>query len=174
MSPAKLHSLHAPPAPVAASSSFGSPSPDNSNGIDPSSKLSYMNSGSTAAADSGANDTRPTTAQSYTSHNLDSTAMDEAAGIQRSTSRASNQGGDVPISRGNTLKKKSSLSRKSSLKRSGSRKSVAAGSIKGVNFHDGAELDEKDFNSAFSTPIPTQSSPTDILANRFQGKCNAY
>ena len=56
-----------------------------------------------------------------------------------------------------------------SLKRSSSRKSLAAGSIKSVGGRSvGGGNETEDFNSAFHTPIPTQGSPTDILANRFQ------
>lgn len=87
--------------------------------------------------------------------------------IHRSASSASaHQGGS--LSRNSTLKKKGSLSRKSSLKRSGSRKSLRAGSIKGVNIHDEG-VDPPHHNSVFYTPIPTSGAPTDILANRFQG-----
>jgi hypothetical protein len=69
------------------------------------------------------------------------------------------------LSRGGTLKKKASVSRKSSIGRSGSRRSLAAGSIAGA----GTPGAHDDYNSALSTPIPTHGSPTDILANRFQG-----
>ena len=98
----------------------------------------------------------------------------QGTAINRSASSAStavahgqtnNQG--IP-SRNNTLKKKSSMRRSTgatgSLKRSGSRKSLTAGSIRGV----GGGNETEDFNSAFYTPVPTQGSPTDILANRFQ------
>lgn len=72
---------------------------------------------------------------------------------------------NVAPSRSGTLKKKSSVSRKSSLRRSNSRKSMNAGTSKGVGFaNDGAE-----YNSALYTPIPTTGTPTDILADRFQG-----
>lgn len=60
------------------------------------------------------------------------------------------------------------MSRKSSLKRSGSRKSLKAGSIKGVSTADRTE--DREYNSAFYTPIPTHGTPTDVLANRFQGR----
>lgn len=93
--------------------------------------------------------------------------------LNRSASSAStayNRDAVTP-SRSGTLKKKSSISRKSSLKRSGSRKSMTAGSIKGVGFAgDAAGFDPEDYNSALFTPIPTTGSPTEILANRFQGK----
>ncbi|KAI9666503.1 MAG: hypothetical protein M1821_004439 [Bathelium mastoideum] len=88
-------------------------------------------------------------------------AGEDAAGIQRSASRASNTG--TP-SRSGTLKKKNSVKRVSSLKRSGSRRSMKAGSIKGF----GDSTSDNDFNSVFHTPIPTSGTPTDILANRFQ------
>lgn len=84
----------------------------------------------------------------------------------KSTSSTLNQSGT--LSRGNTLKKKASLSRKSSLKRSGSRRSLYAGSIKGVPAQDEAADPGSEY-SAFYTPVPTSGSPTDILANRFQG-----
>ncbi|KAI9697848.1 MAG: hypothetical protein M1820_007635 [Bogoriella megaspora] len=86
------------------------------------------------------------------------------AGIRRSDSRASGTAMGTP-SRSGTLKKKNSVKRASSLKRSGSRRSVKAGSIKGLG--DGTAIDS-DFNSVFHTPIPTSGTPTDILANRFQ------
>jgi hypothetical protein len=92
----------------------------------------------------------------------------DGEGLHRSTSAASstlNQGGSV--SRSGTLKKKGSLSRKSSLKRSGSKRSLRAGSIKGVSMDDSDSPDN--FNSVFYTPVPTSGSPTEILANRFQG-----
>lgn len=89
------------------------------------------------------------------------------AGINRSASNASTavygQANQGTPSRSNTLKKKASI------RRSGSRKSLAAGSIRSVGGKSvGGGNETEDFNSAFHTPIPTQGSPTDILANRFQ------
>ncbi|KAF2086267.1 hypothetical protein K490DRAFT_9322, partial [Saccharata proteae CBS 121410] len=84
---------------------------------------------------------------------------------QRSASRASNVG--ATPSRTGTLKKKDSVKRKSSLKRSGSRRSTRAGSIKGVTMTTDYN-DPANEQSVYYTPIPTQGSPTDILANRFQ------
>nr|POE96979.1 phosphatidylinositol 4,5-bisphosphate-binding protein slm1 [Quercus suber] len=84
--------------------------------------------------------------------------------VNRSASTASTAVHASTPSRSNTLRKKTSMRRTGSMKRSNSRKSLAAGSIKGVNTAE----HEKDFNSAFSTPIPTQGAPTEILANRFQ------
>ncbi|KAL9096456.1 MAG: hypothetical protein Q9165_001453 [Trypethelium subeluteriae] len=88
-------------------------------------------------------------------------AGEDATGVQRSASRASNMG--TP-SRSGTLKKKNSVKRASSIKRSGSRRSMKAGSIKGFGDNAG----DNDFNSVFHTPIPTSGTPTDVLANRFQ------
>lgn len=100
------------------------------------------------------------------SRNGSSVADDGVAGINRSHSTASTA---VPAaaqtpSRNNTLRKKSSMRRTDSLKRSSSKRSLKAGSISGV----GGANTSKEYNSAFSTPIPTQGSPTEILANRFQ------
>jgi hypothetical protein len=88
----------------------------------------------------------------------------ESAGLRRSASTASV--GSVP-GRSNTLRKQKSISRKSSLKRSSSKRSVRAGSIGGITYDDTSKVD---FNSVFYTPVPTSGSPTEILANRFQGK----
>lgn len=107
-----------------------------------------------------------------------SSVMDlERAGLQRTASTASSSagvgsGGAVGggLSRGNTLQKKGSIKRKSSLKRSSSRRSIHAGSLKGVSM-DGEGTTDRSTNSVFYTPIPTSGSPTDILTNRFQGEC---
>ena len=73
-------------------------------------------------------------------------------------------------SRGGTLKKRPSLSRKNSLKRNGSRKGSRPASVKSLTFADDVGGMGSEMNSAFFTPVPTTGSPTDILANRFQGK----
>lgn len=73
-------------------------------------------------------------------------------------------------SRGGTLKKRQSLSRKNSLKRSGSRRDSRPGSVKGLTFADDVAGNGSEMNSAFFTPVPTTGSPTEILANRFQGR----
>jgi hypothetical protein len=80
--------------------------------------------------------------------------------IRRSSSSAS-------ISRSNTLRKQKSLSRRSSLRRSNSKRSIRAGSIGGITYDDTTGVDKR---SVYYTPIPTSGSPTDILANRFQGQ----
>jgi hypothetical protein len=90
---------------------------------------------------------------------------------QRSASRASrasttlNQG-STP-SRSGTLKKKGSVKRSASLKRSGSRKSMHAGSIRGVTIDDQERGYDRE-DSVFYTPVPTKGSPTEVLAERFQ------
>lgn len=92
-----------------------------------------------------------------------SSTADES-GIKRSTSTASTAVHNSLPSRGGTLKKKGSVRRTGSLKRSSSRRSLKAGSIKGLVFDD----EGHDASSIFYTPIPTSGSPTEILADRFQ------
>ncbi|KAF3053493.1 hypothetical protein E8E11_010566 [Didymella keratinophila] len=92
---------------------------------------------------------------------------------QRSASRASSTVRDSTLNQGSTpsrsgtLKKKSSVKRSGSLKRSGSRKSLHAGSIRGVTIDDQEHGYDRE-DSVFYTPVPTKGSPTDILADRFQ------
>lgn len=90
-----------------------------------------------------------------------------SAGLQRSESQMSHH--SLGPSRGGTLKKKPSLSKKGSLKRSSSRKSLRAGSVRSLHLGE-KKYGGEDVNSAFYVPIPTGGSPTDELANRFQGK----
>lgn len=94
----------------------------------------------------------------------DGSVLDDSQAMNRSASSASTAVPATAPSRSGTLKKRTSVSRKTSLKRSGSRKSLRSGGIKGVG------RQPAEFNSALYTPIPTQGSPTEILANRFQGK----
>jgi hypothetical protein len=96
-----------------------------------------------------------------------STGYLEDTGMRRTTSTTSlgNQAGTP--SRSNTLRKQRSLSRNASLKRSSSRRSARAGSIGGITYNDTSGVDR---NSVFHTPVPTSGSPTEILANRFQGE----
>lgn len=75
--------------------------------------------------------------------------------------------GDGSLSRGNTLKKKASLRRNGSLKRSSSRRSMKAGSVRSLALQSTTDQDE--IQSAFYCPVPTTGSPTEVLANRFQG-----
>lgn len=86
---------------------------------------------------------------------------------QRSSSRASTLNQGSAPSRSGTLKKKGSVKRTGSLKRSGSRRSLHAGSIRGVAIDDQEQGYERE-QSIFYTPVPTKGSPTDILAERFQ------
>jgi hypothetical protein len=80
--------------------------------------------------------------------------------LQRTPSAAS-------LGRGNTLKRKKSLSRRSSLRRSSSKRSVRAGSLGGITYDDTSGID---FKSVYYSPVPTAGSPTEVLANRFQGE----
>lgn len=97
----------------------------------------------------------------------------EGAGLHRTASSASTPGygASQAPGRSNTLKKKGSVGagivRRGSLKRSNSRRSIHAGSIKGVAVTD--DVKGGDESSVFYTPVPTTGTPTEILANRFQG-----
>jgi gas vesicle protein len=110
----------------------------------------------------GASDFADEAPLSQSSHGYGELGNNNDGNFKRSASSASTTVGGG-VSRSNTLKKRSSVRRTGSLKRSGSRKSLRAGSIKGFG-----GLDSDDFNSAFHTPIPTNGSPTEALANRFQ------
>lgn len=98
----------------------------------------------------------------------ESTAFEESD-THHATSTMS-QSHTLAPSRGGTLKKRQSLSRKNSLKRSGSRKNDRPGSVKSLTSADDVGGQVSEMNSAFFTPVPTSGSPTDILANRFQGR----
>lgn len=98
----------------------------------------------------------------------DTAAMD----VRRPTS-AMSQSNTLTPSRGGTLKKKQSLSRKGSLKRSTSMRSIGAGDARSLRLADRekrADAADDEMNSAFFVPVPTHGNPTDILANRFQGR----
>lgn len=95
---------------------------------------------------------------------------DHSANMQRPSSYHAGYDEDhisLP-SRGNTLKKKSSLRRNASLGRSGSRRSMKAGSVRSLALQSTSDPDEA--NSAFYCPVPTSGSPTEVLANRFNGE----
>ncbi len=95
---------------------------------------------------------------------------DAASGLQRSNSQMSQSATAVP-SRGGTLKKKASMKRMGSLKRSGSKKSSYAGSVRSMRLGEREKYDPgEEHNSAFYCPVPITGSPTDLLADRFQGK----
>ncbi|KAG2418085.1 hypothetical protein HFD88_001185 [Aspergillus terreus] len=95
-----------------------------------------------------------------------------AIGIPRSASQLSHSRSATPTrSATGTLKKKNSLSRKGSLRRSGSRRSMRAGSVRSLALGDREKYrvdGADDQHSAFYIPIPTDGSPTEVLANRFQ------
>jgi hypothetical protein len=96
--------------------------------------------------------------------------------MNRSSSAHSYRSGDdghlqqqqEKLSRGNTLKKKSSMRRQASLGRSGSRRSAKAGSVRSLALNSASDPDEA--NSAFYCPVPTTGNPTEVLTNRFQCK----
>ncbi|KAF1934806.1 hypothetical protein EJ02DRAFT_460904 [Clathrospora elynae] len=96
-----------------------------------------------------------------------SSVLEAGDGPQRSSSRASTLNQGTTPSRSGTLKKKGSVKRTGSLKRSGSRKSVHAGSIRGVAIGDQEHGYDRE-DSVFYTPVPTKGTPTEILADRFQ------
>lgn len=93
--------------------------------------------------------------------------------LRRSSSQMS-QSHTVMPSRGGTLKKKASLRKTGSIKRSSSRRSSRAGSVRSLALGEKEKYGEGgEFNSAFYTPVPTVGTPTDVLANRFQGTSTA-
>lgn len=87
---------------------------------------------------------------------------------QRTPSTASTLNQGAAPARSGTLKKKGSVRRTGSLKRSGSKRSLHAGSIRGVDIENDDHVSSKS-NSVFYTPVPTSGNPTEQLANRFQG-----
>lgn len=89
--------------------------------------------------------------------------------LQRADSTMS-QSHTLTPSRGGTLKKRQSLSRKNSLNRNTSKKGSRPSSVKSLKFADDVGGHGSEMNSAFFTPVPTSGSPTEALANRFQGK----
>jgi hypothetical protein len=90
--------------------------------------------------------------------------------IIRSNSTMS-QSNTLTPSRGGTLKKRQSLKKSGSLKRSNSRKSLRPGSVTSLVLEREKHPEGKDeMYSAFFIPVPTTGNPTEILAERFQGK----
>ncbi|RAH76098.1 PH domain protein [Aspergillus japonicus CBS 114.51] len=92
-----------------------------------------------------------------------------SAGMQRSASQMSQSRSATPT-RSGTLRKKASLSKRGSMRRSGSKRSLRAGSVRSLVLGDREKygVDGEDPNSAFYIPVPTDGSPTEVLANRFQ------
>jgi hypothetical protein len=100
-----------------------------------------------------------------------SAVMDHGAApeLRRSASQMSQSQIQTP-SRGGTLKKKSSLKRTSSLMRTSSRRSSRAGSVRSMTLGEKEKYGQsEEMNSVFYCPVPTSGSPTELLANRFQG-----
>jgi hypothetical protein len=100
-----------------------------------------------------------------------SAAMDHGVvpELHRSASQMSQSQIQTP-SRGGTLKKKSSLKRTSSLMRTSSRRSSRAGSVRSLTLGEKEKYGQgEEMNSVFYCPVPTSGSPTELLANRFQG-----
>lgn len=113
-----------------------------------------------------ADDSAPTAG--YAANQAPPLSPSEDADQDRSTSNATTAvARDGTVSHHNTLKKKGSVRRNPSLKRSSSRKSLKGGSVKGATPVD--RSGDREYNSAFFTPIPTTGTPTEILSNRFQG-----
>ncbi|KAL9127183.1 MAG: hypothetical protein Q9217_003891 [Psora testacea] len=94
-----------------------------------------------------------------------SSPLGDSAEMRRTNSSMS-QSHTLTPSRGGTLKKRQSVSRKNSMKRSGSKRGSRAGSVKSLTFAD--DVGAAEANNVFHTPVPTQGSPTEVLANRFQ------
>lgn len=94
---------------------------------------------------------------------------DSSPGRQRSGSQVSQTTTAIP-SRGGTLKKKASLKRAGSLNRSGSKKNSYAGSVRSMRLGEKEKYEpDEEHNSAFYCPVPITGSPTELLADRFQG-----
>ena len=118
-------------------------------------------------------------AQNYSDHDTDATQVGSshvAASDMRGGTSTVSQSQTLTPSRGGTLKKRQSLSKKASLKRKDSGKRSRAASIRSFGGGDPGALpgDQMELNNAFFTPIPTTGSPTEILANRFQGMCRTF
>lgn len=127
------------------------------------------------ATSGGSQERRGRFEEDFDARTRGSSVIDGGDAPQRSASRASSTLRDATLNQGSTpsrsgtLKKKGSVKRATSLKRSGSRKSLHAGSIRGVPIDDQEHGYERE-DSVFYTPVPTKGSPTDILADRFQSK----
>jgi hypothetical protein len=135
---------------------------------------SYMNTGvDDFAASGGQHERLGRFEEDFDARTRGSSVLDGGDVPRRSASRASSTVRDSSLnqsfapSRSGTLKKKGSVKRTGSLKRSGSRKSLHAGSIRGVPIDDQENGYGRE-DSVFYTPVPTKGSPTDVLADRFQ------
>jgi len=79
--------------------------------------------------------------------------------------------GHGTVSRAGTLRKKDSLRQRSlgggaALNLGATRHDLQPGTVRGT----GDAGDDVDYNSVFFTPVPTTGNPTEVLANRFQGR----
>ena len=135
---------------------------------------SYMSTGvDDFAASGGQHERLGRFEEDFDARTRGSSVLDGGDVPRRSASRASSTVRDSTLnqsttpSRSGTLKKKGSVKRTGSLKRSGSRKSLHAGSIRGVPIDDQEHGYGRE-DSVFYTPVPTKGSPTDVLADRFQ------
>ncbi|CAG8906361.1 unnamed protein product [Penicillium egyptiacum] len=147
-----------------------------SRGYGPRSTLSRPNSfaGTSAYYGSGALESsqvphKPRFKEDFDTASHRSSVFDVPAGMQRSASTMSHVRSPTP-SRSSTLRKKASLSKKGSLRRNGSRRSMRAGSVRSLSLGDREKYHtdgSDDVNSAFTTPVPTNGNPTEVLANRF-------
>ena len=96
--------------------------------------------------------------------------MVDGGGLTRPESQMSQSQTLLP-SRGGTLKKRGSLKKSGSIKRSLSRRSSYAGSVRSLSLGEKEKYaGNEEMKSAFYTPVPTSGNPTEMLANRFQGK----
>ena len=141
---------------------------------------SYMNAGvDDFAASGGQHERLGRFEEDFDARTRGSSVLDGGDIPRRSASRASSTVRDSTLnqsstpSRSGTLKKKGSVKRTGSLKRSGSRKSLHAGSIRGVPIDDQEQGYGRE-DSVFYTPVPTKGSPTDVLADRFQSMWRAH
>ena len=94
-------------------------------------------------------------------------------GEMEHTDSTMSQSQTLTPSRGGTLKKKQSLKKSGSIRRSSSTRSARPGSVRSLELGDSEMYTHghgDELYSAFFTPVPTSGNPTEILANRFQGK----
>ena len=96
----------------------------------------------------------------------DESAERPSSMMRRSNSQLSQSQSQTQLpSRGGTLRKKSSLHRTSS------KRSSYAGSVKSLRLGEKEKYAETDENmSVFFCPVPTNATPTQLLADRFQGQ----
>ncbi|KAI1002711.1 hypothetical protein K3495_g5492 [Podosphaera aphanis] len=74
---------------------------------------------------------------------------------------------NAPLTMRGTLRN-ASIQKMNSIKRTASRRSTMPGSVRSLAFQPTGDIDER--NSAFYSPVPFNGNPTELLAERFQGK----